>query len=119
MNCRSDFNKNYIQFVHFFPDKRLNGEYEINGNLLGTKINNKGTWNLALFDYIQTMTITRKPRQDEYGRKIYDTPLKVNVNLQSCKNLELHISHLVGGRSIVGKLSEIMNSNKIRLTASI
>lgn len=100
---RSDLNKNYIQFVHFFPDKRLTGEYEINGNFLGTKIDNKGHWNLALYDYIQTMTISRKPRQDELGRKIYDTPFKVGVQLQSCKNLELHISHLFAGRALVGK----------------
>lgn len=103
MFCRSDLNKNYIQFVHFFPDKRLKGQYEINGNFLGTKINNKGAWNLALYDYIQTMTISRKPRQDKEGRKVYDTPLKVSVQLQSCKNLELHVDHLLGGRAIAGK----------------
>lgn len=113
MYFRSDLDKNYIQFIHFFPDKRLSGQYEINGNFLGTKINNKGSWNLALFDYIQTMTVSRKPRNDEYGRKVYDTPLKVSVNLQSCKNLELHISHLFGGRSIVGE-SELYTPYIIR-----
>lgn len=49
------------------------------------------------------MTVSRKPRQDISGRKIYDTPLKVSVQLQSCKNLELHIDHLLGGRTLAGK----------------
>lgn len=76
-------------------------------------MNNKGSWNLALFDYIQEMTVTRKPRQDGQGKTIYNTPLNVNVKLQSCKNLQLHISHLLGGRTIAGKIGTCITKSKL------
>lgn len=66
-------------------------------------MNNKGYWNLTLYDFIQTTTVTRKPRIDETGQKVYDTPIRVNVNVQSSRDMKLHISNLLGGRFILGK----------------
>lgn len=62
----------------------------------------KGTWELNLFDFIQTTTISRRPRTVE-GHKYYDTPLRVNVNVQTCQEMELHVSNLLGGRRIMGE----------------
>lgn len=76
--------------------------YEIEGTFFGNKITNQGSWDLSLYDYLQTMTVTRKPRRDANGQIIPHPPLKVQVNVQSCNKLELHIGHLAGGRTIVG-----------------
>jgi len=50
---------------------------------------------ICLDDYIQTMTIS-KPRNAKQ--------IKVSVQLQEIGNMSLHISNLLGGRVIVGKV---------------
>lgn len=62
---------------------------------------NKGSWNLTLYDLVQTTTITRKPTQSVRGVMKYNTPLKVNVDVQKIGNMVLHISNLLGGRAIL------------------
>ncbi|XP_044267156.1 uncharacterized protein LOC123012968 isoform X1 [Tribolium madens] len=108
---RTDFNKHFIEFTQFFPDKKLSGLYEIEGTFFGNKITNQGSWNLNLFDYVQTMTVTRKPRRDASGQIIPNPPLKVQVNVQSCNKLELHIGHLAGGRTIVENMLDWVINN--------
>ncbi|XP_044742517.1 uncharacterized protein LOC123304999 [Chrysoperla carnea] len=108
---RSDFTKNLIQYTQSFPDKHLSGEYEFVGTMLGRKMYNKGHWNLSLYDLVQTTTITRKPVKMSSGKINYNTPLKVNVNVQTIKNLSLHISNLVRGINFVETiLDRIINS---------
>lgn len=94
---------NKIELTHFFPDKRLRGRYEFQANIFGREMFNKGTWTLNLFNYVQKMTVSRQPRSVD-GRLVYDTPIKVDVQLQTCERLELHISDLLGGRRLAGKL---------------
>lgn len=94
---------NYVKYTQFFPDKFLRGRYEFDGHILNRKIDLQGTWELNLYDFIQTTTVTRRPRTIE-GTKYYDTPLKVNVQVQTCQEMELHVSNLLGGRRIMGKL---------------
>lgn len=100
---RSDFPKDMIQITQFFPDKRLKGIYEIDGTFLGQKVKNSGSWNLALFDYIQTLSISRKPQRDFTGKEMARPPIKVKCNIKTCKKLELHIGNLAGGRTIIGE----------------
>lgn len=50
---------------------------------------------ICLDDYIQTMTIS-KPRNAKQ--------IKVSVQLQEIGNMSLHISNLLRGRVIVGKV---------------
>ncbi|KAH1024381.1 hypothetical protein HUJ05_003871 [Dendroctonus ponderosae] len=73
---RSDFPKDMIQITQFFPDKRLKGIYEIDGTFFGQKVKNSGSWNLALFDYIQTLSISRKPQRDLTGKEMARPPIK-------------------------------------------
>ncbi|XP_018321094.1 uncharacterized protein LOC108734162 isoform X2 [Agrilus planipennis] len=98
---RSDFNKNMIQYTQFFPDKKLKGEYDFVATIFGNTYANKGPWNLSLYDFVQTTTITRKPRIASNATLVYDTPLKASVEVQSCKNMELHIGHLLQGRTVI------------------
>uniref|UniRef100_A0A6P7FUL2 Uncharacterized protein LOC114334300 n=1 Tax=Diabrotica virgifera virgifera TaxID=50390 RepID=A0A6P7FUL2_DIAVI len=101
-NILTDMSRNQIAITQTFPDKRLNGQYEFEGTILGRKIENKGAWNLALFDYVQTLTVNRKPAGP--SAPLENPPIKVKCKLETCKNLELHISNLAGGRSFVGKI---------------
>ncbi|XP_050309449.1 uncharacterized protein LOC126745585 isoform X2 [Anthonomus grandis grandis] len=100
-NFRSEFPKNQIKVTQIFPDKRLNGYYEIDGTFLGQKVKNSGAWDLKLFDYSQTLTVSRKPQKDLDGEYMRRPPIKVKCNIQTCKKLELHIGNLAGGRTIV------------------
>jgi hypothetical protein len=100
---RSDLNRNYIEYTQFFPEKRLNGLYEIEGTFFGNKVSNQGTWNLDLFDFLQTTKVTRKPRRNALGQAIPNPPLKAEFYVQTTNKLKLHIGHLAGGRTIVGE----------------
>ncbi|CAH1994661.1 unnamed protein product [Acanthoscelides obtectus] len=91
---KTDFHRNQIQVTQFFPDKRLNGWYDFEGSILGQKVRNSGSWNLSLFDYVQTLTVAR-PAMDS------SSSIRVKCSIQSCKKLELHIGNLVGGRTIL------------------
>lgn len=71
---------------------------------MGMRMSNKGSWSLGLYDFVQTTTITRKPRKNDIGKYDPHPPMKVKVNIQNSKKLELHIGHLAGGRRIVGRL---------------
>ncbi|XP_056633371.1 uncharacterized protein LOC130442971 [Diorhabda sublineata] len=99
IKIKTNMPKNEIAITQTFPDKRLNGWYEFEGDILGRKIKNAGFWNLTLFDYVQTLTVSRKPAGA--SAPLEYSPIMVKCNLETCKNLELHISNLVGGRTIV------------------
>lgn len=93
--------KSQIAITQYFPDKRLNGLYQIEGTLLGNKFHNEGPWDLALFGYVQTLTIRRDPQKS--GFLVGNPSINVKCNLQSCKNLKLHIGNLAKGRNVIGK----------------
>ncbi|XP_014238707.1 uncharacterized protein LOC106660290 [Trichogramma pretiosum] len=96
----SDLKNHKVVYTQSFPEKYLSGDYEFNGTVLGSKMNNKGKFTLGLFDLTQTTTISHEP-----GEKI-----KVNVNVQSIGNLKLHISNLLHGREVLeGILDRIIN----------
>ncbi|GLV39158.1 uncharacterized protein CBL_06209 [Carabus blaptoides fortunei] len=109
---RSDFNKNFIQYTQSFPEKALEGQYELVGNFLGMIMANSGNWNLTLYDLVQTTTVTRKPMHSTDGSMNYSTPLKVHVDVQRIGNMDLHISNLLGGRVIFAEniLDRVINS---------
>ncbi|KAG8036450.1 hypothetical protein G9C98_003772 [Cotesia typhae] len=87
----SDLSNYKVVYTQSFPAKFLNGDYEFTGNLLGPQIKNKGKFTLDLYDLIQTTTITKKP-----GEK-----LKVRVEVETIRDLKLHISNLLRGRQVL------------------
>ncbi|KAK4879358.1 hypothetical protein RN001_007504 [Aquatica leii] len=111
-NLKTDFKNNKMQYSQTFPDKYLNGHYELVGNILGNKINNSGLWNLTLNDYVQTTTITRIPRKTENGTLVYDTPIKVSIKYDTTRDMKLYISNLVRGRELLSNMvNNIINSS--------
>ncbi|KAJ8932293.1 hypothetical protein NQ314_014786 [Rhamnusium bicolor] len=81
-------------------------------HFFGQKVHNEGAWNISLFDYIQTLTISKEPVKDS---RIEKPEIKVKCNIQSCKKLELHIGHLAGGRPIVGNEQSRKRNDTLKL----
>ncbi|XP_054276553.1 uncharacterized protein LOC128995561 [Macrosteles quadrilineatus] len=99
---RSDPVLNLVQYTQFFPEKSLEGEYETSSQVLITPPDNRGVWNLTLYNLVQTTTISRPQGADK---------LKVRVDVQRIGNLDLHISNLLRGRRIMENvLDRIINA---------
>ncbi|XP_026466690.1 uncharacterized protein LOC113370234 [Ctenocephalides felis] len=100
---RLDKKRNRIVYSQYFPEKSLDGNYEFNGIFLGNNIISKGVWNLTLYDYSQTTTVTRVGKSG--GR------LKVRVEIDRIGDMQLHISNLLQGKKVLeGFLDSIINS---------
>ncbi|KAE8747376.1 hypothetical protein FOCC_FOCC005843 [Frankliniella occidentalis] len=104
--------RNYrIRYTQWWPDKFLAGQYEFDGNMIQLPIDNKGQFNLTLYNYTQTTTLTRRPVLDEGGRFLRWAPIKVQINVLNSGDMALHISHLLGGRVIMENiLDRIINA---------
>ena len=69
-----------------------------------------GHWNMTLYDYSQTTTITRKPTIVD-GQKIFDgQPLDVKVNIDKIGNMDMHVSNVFNGAELLGLLSNVKPS---------
>ncbi|XP_076763387.1 juvenile hormone binding protein 16 [Xylocopa sonorina] len=87
----SDVPNHKIVYTQSFPEKFLSGWYEFKGNMFGSSTSNKGYFTLALYDLVQTTTVVRKP-----GQK-----MKVSVDVESIRDLKLHITNLLFGRQML------------------
>lgn len=98
---RSDFKQNLVQITQYFPDKHLEGEYEVESMIFQPN-NNKGKFNLALYELNQTTTLV-KPKNAK--------SIKVNVDVQEIGNMKLHVSNLLRGRTgLETVLDQLINS---------
>lgn len=95
---KSNLKLNTVQFTQYFPDKYLEGEYEFESLILSPNYN-KGQFNLSLYDYNQTTTLS-KPRNSK--------SIKVNVDVQEIGDMKLHISNLLRGRTRMENLLDRM-----------
>ncbi|XP_076172453.1 juvenile hormone binding protein 16 [Ptiloglossa arizonensis] len=96
----SDLPQYKVVYTQSFPEKFLAGSYEFNGSMLGSSMTNKGKFTLALYDLIQTTTVTKRP-----GQKV-----QVSVDVQTIRDLKLHITNLLFGRQVLENiLDRIIN----------
>ncbi|CAL7939387.1 unnamed protein product [Xylocopa violacea] len=96
----SDVPNHKIVYTQSFPEKFLSGSYDFKGNMFGSSMSNKGRFTLALYDLVQTTTVVRKP-----GQK-----MKVSVDVESIRDLRLHITNLLFGRQILeNALDRVIN----------
>ncbi|XP_034238423.1 uncharacterized protein LOC117643574 [Thrips palmi] len=104
--------RNYrIRYTQWWPEKYLAGEYEFDGNMIQLPIDNKGQFNLTLYNFTQTTTVTRRPVLDNAGVFVRWAPMKVQINVLNSGDMALHISHLLGGRVIMENiLDRIINA---------
>ncbi|XP_066903909.1 uncharacterized protein Jhbp16 [Halyomorpha halys] len=96
---KSNRNKRWLQYSQFFPEKWLDGEYEFQGKVMNRNIDNKGAWNLTLYDYIQTTTVSRPSNTGN---------IKVRIEVQSIGDMKLHVSHLLRGRTFMENVLDRM-----------
>ncbi|XP_050539692.1 uncharacterized protein LOC126904592 [Daktulosphaira vitifoliae] len=100
---KTNLNANTIKLTHYFPEKYLEGYYEVENTLLRPGVTTVGQFNLTLFDYIQTMTISKPKNANK---------IKVAVQLLEIGNMSLHISNLMRGRVIIENvLDRIINAS--------
>lgn len=98
---KSNRKKRWLQYTQYFPEKSLDGEYEFKGKVMSTNVDNKGTWNMTLYDYIQTTTLSKPLNSDN---------IKVRIEVQSIGNMDLHVGNLLRGRRIMeGLLDRVIN----------
>ncbi|XP_017892811.1 uncharacterized protein LOC108632633, partial [Ceratina calcarata] len=89
-----------VVYTQSFPAKFLSGLYEFKAKVFSSSVANKGKFTLALYDLMQTTTITKRP-----GEKV-----EVNVDVQTIKDLKLHITNLLSGKQVLESiLDRIIN----------
>lgn len=100
---RTDFENNRIVYSQSFPEKSLDGLYDFRGRILGQPMHTKGVWNMTLYDYSQTTSITRIGGPGGL--------LKVRVEIDKIGDLKLHITDLFNGKKFIGGLLYTISSN--------
>ncbi|XP_073984487.1 juvenile hormone binding protein 16 [Rhodnius prolixus] len=96
---KCNWRKRFIQYTQHFPEKFLEGEYEFDGTVMTGNMKNKGTWNMTLYDYVQTTTLTRPNNSKD---------IKVRIEVQQIGNMDLHISNLLRGRTVMENMLDRM-----------
>lgn len=92
---RTDRDNDRIVYSQYFPEKSLEGKYKFDGKMLGNTIDNKGLWNLTLYDYSQTTSVTRVGGVGGL--------LKVRVEIDRIGDMQLHIGNMFGGNVGIGR----------------
>lgn len=81
----------------------MNGDYDLEAYALGSTIQRSGKWNLTLYDYAQTTTITRIPKNTIDGNEVYDgQPVDVKVVINRIGNMQIHVSNILNGANLLG-----------------
>ncbi|KDR14116.1 hypothetical protein L798_11856, partial [Zootermopsis nevadensis] len=99
-NFRSDLKNYRIKYSQFFPEKYLQGDYEIEGRLFDYPLSNKGKFNLSLYNYTQTTTAARRRRSRD-GEGSDGGPVKVKIEQDGIGDMKLHITNLLQGRTVM------------------
>lgn len=92
---RTDSSNDRIVYSQYFPEKSLEGQYRFTARVLGVPVMTKGYWNMTLYDYSQTTSVTR------VGGK--GGVLKVRIEIDHIGDLRLFIQDLFNGKQIIGK----------------
>ncbi|BES97639.1 Haemolymph juvenile hormone Hypothetical protein protein (JHBP) [Nesidiocoris tenuis] len=96
---RSNPSKRFVQYTQYFPEKALDGEYQFEGKAGVSTMANAGRWNLTLYNYIQTTTMSKPPKADR---------IKVRIEIQQIGNMDLHIGNLLRGRTLMENMLDRM-----------
>lgn len=94
---KTDKEHNRIVYSQYFPEKSLDGNYMFRG-VVGKPVQTQGTWNLTLYKYSQTTSVTRIGGPGGL--------LKVRVEIDKIGDLSLHITDFLGGKKILGEFEK-------------
>ncbi|KAF5288600.1 hypothetical protein FQA39_LY15379 [Lamprigera yunnana] len=110
-NLKSDLPNNKIQYTQVFPEKFVNGEFEIIGTIFGSKVNNTGIFNLSLYDYVQTTTVTRKPNAGVSGEFIYEAKMEYDTT----RDMKLYLRNKNQRNPLLGNMINYMINSYWRI----
>lgn len=91
---RTDRKNDRIIYSQYFPEKSLEGQYDFKAAVLGKPMHTRGIWNLTLYDYSQTTSVTRIGGPGGL--------LKVRVEIDRIGDMSLHISDFFNGHKLLG-----------------
>lgn len=97
---KTDADNNKIVYSQYFPEKSLKGYYEFKSKAVGAPFQTQGFWNLVLYKYSQTTTVTRVAGPGSL--------LKVRVEIDNIGDLKLHINNYLGGKPVLGECGWIV-----------
>lgn len=106
---RSDPRNYMIKYSQLFPEKYLEGDYEIVGRVFDYPLDNKGRFDLSLYNYTQTTTAVRRPYV-RGGNESQSGPVKVKIQQDGIGDMKLHITNILKGRpALENVLDSIIN----------
>ncbi|XP_046393511.1 circadian clock-controlled protein daywake-like [Ischnura elegans] len=88
---KSDLANQKVTYDQTFPEKVVSGDYEFEGSFIPLRLNNKGRFNLTLYDYNQTTTVTMRRGE----RSIDGLPLSVRIVNTGVRDMNIYISNLL------------------------
>lgn len=91
----TDVKNNRIVYSQYFPEKSLNGFYMFKSQALGKPFQTEGFWNMTLYRYSQTTSVTRVGGPGSL--------LKVRVEIDKIGDMKLNIHNYLGGKPVLGK----------------
>lgn len=97
---KMDYKNNQIIYSQYFPEKSLDGGYEFESKVLGSPRKTQGVFNLTLYDYSQTTTVTRIGKQGGL--------LKVRVAIDKIGDMKLHITDLFHGAKFLEQMADFV-----------
>ncbi|KAG4080256.1 hypothetical protein HA402_010748 [Bradysia odoriphaga] len=103
---KTDWENNKFIYSQDFPEKSLSGLYDFKASILGRNIHTKGVWNMTLFDYAQTTSVTRIGGPGGL--------LKVRVEIDKLGDLKMKISNLFNGQKGIEQAADFLINNMWR-----
>ncbi|KAJ6641130.1 Circadian clock-controlled protein daywake [Pseudolycoriella hygida] len=103
---KTDWENNRFIYSQDFPEKSLTGLYDFKATLLGRDIHRKGTWNMTLYNYAQTTSVTRIGGPGGL--------LKVRVEIDRLGDLKMKISDLFDRNKGIEQAADFLINNMWR-----
>lgn len=103
---KSDLANQKITYEQTFPEKIVAGDYEFEGSVTPMRIQNKGSFNLTLYDYNQTTTVTWRRLENE----INGVSLTVRIVNSGVRDMKIYVSNLLRGNTLLeGIMGNLIN----------
>ncbi|XP_071455303.1 circadian clock-controlled protein daywake [Hetaerina americana] len=99
---KSDMANKKLTYEQTFPEKVVSGDYEFEGSFIPVRMNNKGKFNLTLYDYNQTTTVTLRRGE----RSVDGLPISVRIVNTGVRDMKIYISNLLRANTTLNDVVE-------------
>lgn len=101
--CRTDWENNRLLYSQDFPEKSLNGYYDFRASVFGRNMHTKGAWNITLYDYSQTTSVTRVGGPNSL--------IKVRIEIDRLGDMRLKIADAFNGKKVIESTADFLVNN--------